>query len=255
METLTKNFKIQKNGTDVFVTDEYDLFKTKQGNRKIDQALVKKIYKSIEQHGWFKSSLIIVGDNLVVLDGQHRIEALKMFSEKHGVKYKVKYIVDRDMDNMDCIRAWQTERKGWTNDDYTKSFIEQGNVKYQLYSDFRNEYKLNHTISLALLANSAGSGNAQSFKSGKIKIFNIVLAKKLAENLIAIGKYYEYYQHSMFVTAMLPLWNNPEFDNQRFVKNLSKNRDSLYRVSSAIHYRRMIEDIYNYYKHDKVRFD
>jgi hypothetical protein len=252
METALKHNQIEKNGTDVFSTDNYDLFKIKHGNRKINQTLVKKIYQSIVDNGWFSSSVIIVGDELVVLDGQHRIEALKMFKKKNGHAYKIKYIVDRDMDDLKKITIWQNARKGWSNEDYAVSFIAQGKSDYALYSTFRSDHQLSHTVTLNLLANGYNKPTAKLFKSGNIVIHDIDLANEFAVRIKELGTYYEYASHTQFVRAMILLWNNPLFSNKDFLKKLSRDRKKLFRVSSPEQYIRIINDIYNFGRHNKI---
>ena len=267
METATKTMKIQKNGTDVFITDEYELFKTKLGNRPINHGLVLKLYNSILEHGYFKSSIIIVGDNLVVLDGQHRIEALKMFAEKYGIRYKARYVVDRDLDDLKKITVLQTARQGWTNEDFTQSYIAQGNVNYKIYSEFRAKHRfkynklnhksttMNHSVALSLLANSNDPGNLNGkFKAGKIKIVNIDISNKFAERLTELSEYYSYATHSVFVRVMIKMWNNPLFDHNEFVRKLSRDRNKLYRVSSLSQYVQIIEEIYNFGRRQKIKF-
>ena len=265
METvLERKRNIEKNGTDIFVTDEYDMFKHRIGNRAIDPGLVDKIYNSILENGWFESSIIIVGDGLRVLDGQHRIEALKKFADKYQIRYKLKYMVDRDLDDLKKITIWQTARKGWTNMDYALSFIEQGINDYKIYVDFMNGHKfpfnkqikhsakMGHSIALNMLGNSSDNRTVSKyFKSGKIKIYSLDLANKFADRLKEIYVYFPHATHALFVRSMIIMWNNPLFSHDEFMSKLIRNRDMISRCGTHIQYYRIIEDIYNYGRHSQ----
>lgn len=60
----------------VYVTDKYSIFRRLSGNRDVKEARVKKIMRSIEKVGYIPNP-IIVNENMEVVDGQGRLEAVK----------------------------------------------------------------------------------------------------------------------------------------------------------------------------------
>ena len=67
---------MNKKAINVMVTDEYDLFKTLEGNRRVLDLRARRIIRSIEKVGYVINP-IIVNEKYEVIDGQGRLEALK----------------------------------------------------------------------------------------------------------------------------------------------------------------------------------
>ena len=67
-------------GKVTYETKNYDQFKTLEGNRSIDQKNVNNIEQNMREHGVLPT-VIIVNEKMEVIDGQHRIEALKRLHE------------------------------------------------------------------------------------------------------------------------------------------------------------------------------
>jgi len=253
MEPKVMKSRIEKNAADVFATDEYSLFKYKNENRAIHKSIVNKIYESIIKHGWFKSSIIVVGDGMSVLDGQHRIEALKKFKASHGHSYKINYIVDRDFDNMDKIIALQTHRGSWNNDDYVESFSKQGIETYSIYKAFKEKYNFTHTTARLLVFGEMHK-MANKFKSGKLICTDWGMANTYAKRLMEIKAYYPFATQGTFARAIIYFWKEGVFDHDEFIHKLSFDRERLYRVTTVEQYVALISDIYNFKRRDKINF-
>ena len=154
---MKEDVAVKKRGLDIdlstkiYVTKDYDIFRKKEGNRDIKPALVNKLYRSILDHGYHDVSILIVGDKMTMLDGQHRVEALKRIKQDTGAVYKVRYIVSRDFDDLQKIISWQKDRLSWSTMDYANSFATMGNPHYKTYLEFRKKYKVKHHLNLLML--------------------------------------------------------------------------------------------------------
>ncbi len=256
METVvkTKKHNIEKNGIDVFKTDDYDMFKTLKGNRPINESLVNKIYESIRENGWFESSIIIIGEGMRVLDGQHRIEALKKFKKAHERGYKVRYIVDRNLDDLKKVQAFNNNKKPWSHKDYLISFMSMGNENYIQYAKFLDEFKLSHTVGLALTMSGRNQLKHNLFKLGKFTCNDWGASKVYAEYLNDVRKYFNHAHTGTFVRSIILFWRHPDFKHKDFIHKLSLNREMLYRTGSTESYIKLISDIYNWKNHNKIKF-
>ena len=243
----------------VFVTNDYDIFTQKRGNRPVIEKRVNAILKSIVDNGWIDSSLIMVGDNMAVLDGQNRIAALKKYNELTGEKPDLIYMVDRNLDDIRKIQELNNHQFTWTAMDYLHSYIELGNDHYLQYRRFMEEYDLRHSSALALASNKSTTGGSGSvykdFKRGFFMCNDWGPVRGRAEKLNEIQKYFRKAKTQAFVRAINKFWRHPDFDHKQFINKLRLDREMLYSVSTIDQYVRLIEDVYNFHSHSKVKFD
>lgn len=125
---------------EVFETNDYGLFKRLKGNRDVNN--VKGIVRSIKQVGYIMNP-IIVNENMEVIDGQNRIEALQQ------LELPVHYYVVNGA-TIDTARALNLGRANWKPLDYAKSYAEEGDTSYQLLIKILDESeKIGINISIA----------------------------------------------------------------------------------------------------------
>lgn len=238
--------------TKIYVTNDYDIFRKKEGNRDISPALVNKLYRSIIENGFYEISILIVGDNMTLLDGQHRIEALKRIYQDTGILYKVKYIVSRDFDDLAKVISWQTQRAAWTTLDFARSYALLGNDNYQAYLKFREKYKTNHTVSMVLL--SGGSEPSKHFRNGNFKVAEYSHAEDWALRLQSLAQIYDFSHNRKFVMAIVSFWKHPGFSHKDFMEKVTKFRTLLYNCVTISEFRARISELYNYRRRDRVAF-
>lgn len=115
----------------VYETTNYSLFKRLEGNR--DVKCVTRIIESIDRVGYIPSP-ICVNENYEVIDGQNRLEALKM--QGLPVHY---YIVEGL--GVEEARSLNLGRTNWKPVDYVKSYAESGNKSYQMLNNLLTEHE------------------------------------------------------------------------------------------------------------------
>jgi hypothetical protein len=242
--------------TKIYFTKDYDIFRKKEGNRDINTTLVNKLYRSILDHGYYDVSILIVGDNMMMLDGQHRIEALKRIKQDTGAVYKIRYQVSRDFDNLEKIISWQKDRSAWTTMDYANSFAILGNAHYQSYLDFRIKYKLNHTIGALLLAgrSSDGFNRADHFKAGRFEVDDYSRSEDWALRLQSLSEYYAFSHNRSFVRALIHFWKHPEFSHREFMGKVNKFRTLIYNCITVKEFAELIAELYNYRRQNRIHF-
>lgn len=131
-------------------TKDYDLFKTLDGNRSIEKGRVNKIKKSITENGYIHSP-IIVNENMEVIDGQGRLEALKSFG------LPVEYVVFNGLTIKDCI-ALNVYQTGWTIMDYIESHADRGSRSYSFLLHLITKYRnLGITVVIDAITGSVGN--------------------------------------------------------------------------------------------------
>ena len=124
-------------------TNNYEIFKKLEGNRIIDEKRVEKIKKSILKVGYITSP-ILVNQNMEIIDGQGRFEALKQ------LQLPVEYIVQSDIGIKECI-AMNVYQTNWKIQDYIKSYADKGMKSYVYLYNLIEKYSKNN-INIAQIA-------------------------------------------------------------------------------------------------------
>lgn len=97
-------------GKVILQTMDYSKFKKLKGNRNVDPVRVQRIIQSIKKVGYITSPLI-VNEDLEVIDGQGRLEALRILG------LPVEYIVHENIGIDECI-SMNINQINWVDRDY-----------------------------------------------------------------------------------------------------------------------------------------
>ena len=145
---------------EVYVTDDYDLFKIKKENREINYNKVKSLMKLIEKD---KRQIqpIIVNAKYEIFDGQHRFEALK------NLKMPIKYFVDAELKDEDIITINNTQ-SSWRLVDYVHVYSEGDKKSFMLLEQLMDRFEFQAEI--VMMAVKDKFINQQQIKSGNINI-------------------------------------------------------------------------------------
>lgn len=252
----------KQTGYIVQITDDYELFETLSTNRAIDPRHVKTLKDSMKEHGVLINP-VLVNAKMQVIDGQHRLNACKSLGKP------VYYLMIGDY-GIEEVQALNLNQKNWTYRDYAESFASMGYDHYQTLISFSEENDdFGFGSCMKLLQNSTTYRNAsrkridekrgetvtkkrQSFEEGTWEVTDYDKAVEWVEYLRDLGKYYSGYNRSVFVSAMIGLFNRKQFDKDEFLRKLSYQSNSLNDCTSVGDYLLLVEEIYNFKKRDKV---
>lgn len=246
---------IEKTNFVTYKTTNYDIFKTLKGNRQLNELNVKSIVKSIEENGLLPS-VAIVNEKMEVIDGQHRIEAMRRTENPVYFQIREGYSLK------DCI-ALNVASRNWTAMDYIVSYAEQGNPNYERLKKAIETYKEVPSTVIIRVCASTNNGAPHSrdmgakIKTGayacaddreiKQKLKLLVTASPYIEKTIKGRKQYVYIS-----LANLALLNN--IDAGRIMEQLKKQYvydKPVAALDDALDY---WFEVYNYRKKVKVRF-
>ena len=235
-----------KKTIEVFETSDYGIFKRLKGNRDVNN--VKRIIKSIKSVGYIMNP-VIVNENMEVIDGQNRIEALQMLNLP--VHY---YVVPGA--TIDTARALNLGRANWKPIDYAKSYAEEGNVSYQLLLNLMDEAKrIGVNISIAEAAgimknevgkckNASRTINEGVFEANKREyvraINNIGCLKKFDSSFEKIEG-----ERRLVVTGLCFCMNVENVDVIRLTNIVKKNYPFIAPVAQAEAFLRDLSMLYN----------
>lgn len=236
--------KPQVNAFEIEETNEYDVFERLPGNRPVDEQHVLKLMKAMKKKDLYTP--IQINQAFEVVDGQHRLEARKRLG------LMVPFFVTPDY-GLEEVQELNAKQKKWTNDDFVKSFIELGKKDYLTYQWFRKTYNLPHAQSVEILTDAKDTHSMRmAFQSGEFRVYDLARAKQIGKMLTDIQPYFDAWNHSRFVQAMLIMFRKKAFDYKRFMGKLKSFPAILKPQVSLDAYLQHIEEVYNYKVRDKV---
>ena len=222
--------------SEVFETNDYNMFKFISNNRSVSSSHINKIIKSMQKKRLI--SPILVNENREIIDGQHRFLAQKQ------LKMPIAYI-EQEGYGEEETQILNTNTKNWSFLDWEKYYCNKNNENYKIYRDFRKKYSFGMEQNIQLLQGKV-SHYKEAFKEGFFKVISYNKAIKRAEMIMEISKYYKDYNNRFFLRAIIHCFDNKDYNNNVFIKKISYQGNSLVRCVDKKSYLRLIEHIYNY---------
>ena len=143
------------------VTENYEMFKKLNGQRKVYQKHVDEIKESIEKFGWICDPIRLT-KNHEVFDGQHRLAALMELG------MPVEYIVIEDLTTEQALRIINNTQRPWGINDYTESYSDTNKYSYSMILSLCQKYGVSEKVILRA-ANRTITGGKQNkqYKNGE----------------------------------------------------------------------------------------
>lgn len=145
----------------VLQTKEYSKFKKLKGNRNVDAVRVQRIIQSINKVGYITSP-IIVNEDLEVIDGQGRLEALRILG------LPVEYIIHENIGIDECI-SMNIHQTNWNDRDYIDSYADRNYKSYILLRKLLEKYNMNLMI-LAMAVKKRSKFDSSMIRNGNLNI-------------------------------------------------------------------------------------
>ena len=140
----------KKTNITIHKTSDYEIFKRLKGNRDITNKRVAIIKDSIAQVGYI-SNPIIVNENMEIIDGQGRAEALRQ------LEMPIEYRIIPNLGIDEC-RAMNLKPTSWSISDFIKSYAEYGNENYIRLKDIADKHNVGYSLPYSLCNNVIKSG-------------------------------------------------------------------------------------------------
>lgn len=234
-EYYIMNFEVSN---EILKTSSYGKFRHFAGNRSINEKNVEKIVESIKKIGWITNP-ILVTPKLEILDGQHRLEALKRLG------MPVEYVIVNNA-NTETVREMNDKQYRWKSEDFTKSYADEGRTSYVFVDSLVKKYGVTSTVVMraANKARQVGTWN-----SGKTIFTTDDYRKadaKLAQYKDFETTFAEHRKHGQaFISGVFFLIENG-YDLNEIKKSELKNKDLSVRFYNIRMFLEYIEKIYNY---------
>lgn len=201
-------------------TTNLEQFKFHSSNRKVNRSHVRKLADSISKVG-LKTPITVSAGN-VILDGQHRYEAIKLLIEK-GESVKLPYI-KKNMKISDIAEMNSNQLK-WTNMDWIRYHVTNGNSHYQDLVDCQGIY---NTLKMSALAPFLHTTEDAYLSTPRLNggefVFDLTPDKEyILDQLNELAKFRPEFSQKAVLSAIMWLSRSPNFDARRLFKKLSAN--------------------------------
>jgi len=234
-------------------TNDYEMFKTLDGNRTVNKLHVSRLKESFKTA--YLLSPILINQQNQIIDGQHRFEAAKTLG------LPVNYIICNDY-GLKEVQILNTNMKNWKKVDYLHAYCDLKKPEYLQFRNFMrrfNEFGI-ATCEIMLIDRSNGKqGKIEGirckikyFEEGELVIPDYEYSCEIAEKIMQIKPYYEGFNRPSFVRAMCGVLKVVDYNHTVFLQRLNSQPNALQHCTTVMQYRLMIEDIYNYRSREKV---
>tara|TARA_R100000951_G_scaffold301_1_gene1884 strand:+ start:8700 stop:9440 length:741 start_codon:yes stop_codon:yes gene_type:complete len=212
-------------------TTNLEQFHYDHRNRLIKPNRVKSMATSIQTHGQLQP--IIVDNSCKVLDGQHRIEAIRVINRTAESPIAVSYI--KRTIPMHLIAEMNSQQQEWLLSDWIHHYKQCGNENYIMLHQYSEKYKPIKMSALASFlheSNSAGS-NTSLIRKGRF-IIDVTPEKEfILSKLVMLSKIKPMFSAKCVLVAIMWLRRDPNFDAQRLFYALERNFESILKQSGT----------------------
>lgn len=224
---------------EIRTTKDLSQFKSLDGNRHVNNAHVKQIQKLMLENGNLTYEFpIIVDAQGYVVDGQHRLEALR------GLGWEVGYRVEENA-TIDTVRAINQGNRNWSWRDMAYSYSSRGNEDYTWFLSFVDQYGLKFHPALVIATNIKGKGNFRKFQSGEMTIHDKGRAHDMARQIVEVQRLVQI-TNGDFTTALIAVMQSPAYDQERMMHKLRQQGELLPTKARITDYMRRLEDMFNF---------
>jgi len=224
-------------------TMDYNKFRKLNGNRPVRPNHVKRIVESMQKQ--MLPTFIEVNEHYEIIDGQHRIEALKK------LELPVNYIVNVGAGLQEAQRHNEIKQK-WSYLDILESHCAAENENYIFIRYLMNQYHLALlNVLCACEKGNHGQHKQYMFQEGTLEITNKKEVEELVRKALKINAVTSIMRKTMW-TACLKCLQNADFDVNVFIQKLAYLKDQFTPQVTVKQQIAQIEEIYNYRNRNKV---
>ena len=237
---------------EIYVTNDYSIFRRLKGNRAVDAQRVKNVIKSIKQIGYITNPLT-VNEKMEVIDGQARLEALE------SLGLPVEFVIHEGAGVSDCI-SMNLHQTNWKVEDYIYSYAEQGNQDYiKLYHLCQSFKGLLATDIVCVLYGGAGVPAIGTIREGGFKMPK-TLSPLYRHDIERVSAFKETLKKKKtsgsrsYITIFSWMLKTEVIDSEKAFEKIMKYHDLIESTTDHNKILSIMEKIYNYRCADKIYF-
>lgn len=232
----------------VLKTNDYSKFKTKKGNRDLNELHLKRLSSSVKELDLLHANPILVNEHFEIIDGQHRFNVCKELN-------KPIYFLMVEGLGLTEIQVLNANSKNWKMEDYIDGYCSMAMVEYCEFKKYIETTDLGISVLLALLCGSNNSDYTSDLKNGKLKLTHKNRALVVLQWLKDWSEYYEGCKRRSFVVALVQLYSIKGYSHEKMMQKIKYQSAKLVDSLNVKTYIALLEEIYNFKERgDKLRF-
>jgi hypothetical protein len=223
------------------------MFSVSQRNRGYSEGHARKLAVSMKEYGWipaFPMLVVRTAKGLEIVDGQHRYAVAQLL----GIA--VWFVELAGNFDVAQINAPQIP---WSIRDYTKFYSDQGSEQYVAAVEFAEAHSLCTGTAAALLCGTAAFTNVKrAWFAGSYKITERRYAESVARVYDALRNIARDAVNRSLLYAIMGAARLSAFDPDRLIRKAMQCPEKLKKFGTRDGALRMLEDIYNHGRGDKI---
>ena len=231
----------------VYKTKDYSKFKSKDGNRNLNELHLKRLTESVKANDLLHANPILVNQKYEIIDGQHRFNVCRNLGKAvHYIKVKGLGLSE--------IQILNANSKNWKAQDYIDGYCSLGISEYCYLNNLMKETKLKVNILLSMYASDNGK-NAIKLKNGDLVLNNKTRGAIILQWLNDWSGFYDGYNRQSFVIALVTLYKVKGYSHEKMMHKIKYQSAKLVDCTNMKTYLALLEEIYNYKERgEKLRF-
>jgi hypothetical protein len=137
----------------VLKTNDYSRFKSRDGNRSLNELHLKRLTQSVMQNDLLHANPILVNEKYEIIDGQHRFNVCRQLQKP------VHYVQVKGL-GLSEIQILNANSKNWKLEDYIDGYCQMNLPEYCYLKNIMKKSELGITSILTLFVSGTTSMNA-----------------------------------------------------------------------------------------------
>jgi hypothetical protein len=225
-------------------TKDYSLFKIHNLNREVSRDRVKRLAEEMKIKNLLHLYPIVIDQDGVILDGQHRFEAAK------SIESEIYYVQSENDYQISDVSKSNSMQRAWRTVDHIHFHAKNGNPHYIEIIDLSWELGVDPELVIWVMGK-----NRNDVKKGDFVITDEgrEITRKVLQHADMLGDCFSYNKHRPFLNALKTLLLIPDYNPMRMVQKASCYPELCKKQVDSKEYLRVLETIYNKNANKPVR--
>jgi hypothetical protein len=222
-------------------TTNLDQFSFHEQNRYVNRGAVRRLAESIKRVG-LKVPITVSKKN-VILDGQHRVEAIRLINKAAKNPVKLSYI-QKNMSIAD-VAEMNAHQLAWRMSDWIHYYATGGNENYIRLREAGEKFRPHKMTSICALLSENEGAHTKVVTSGKYVYEMTPEKERILKKLIAYGKMNSSFTSKAVLMAVVDMRKLDGFNLDRLFRALDQNFESILNQSGKDNWARHFVRFYN----------